>query len=106
LGLRGKRQEATREWRNLHGELNDLYSSHNIVRVIKSSRMRWVGHIAHIGERRGIYRDMVGKPDGKRPMGRPRRRWEDYIKMALQEVECGAMGGSSWLRTGTGGGHL
>jgi len=55
--------------------------------------MRWTGHVARMGERRGIYRVLVGKPEGKRPLGRPRRRWEDNIKMDLQEVECGGMGG-------------
>jgi len=86
-----KREEVTRGWRKLHEELNDLYCSHNILRVIKSRRMRWVGHVARMGERRGAYRDLVGKPEGKRPLGSPRRRWNDYIKMDLQEVECGAM---------------
>jgi len=59
--------------------------------VIKSRRMRWVGHVAHMGESRGVYRVLVGKPKGKRPLGRPRFRWEDNIKMDLQEVECGGM---------------
>ena len=67
-------------------KLNDLYSSPNIVRVIKSRRMRWAGHVARTGERRGVYRVLVGKPEGKRPLGRPRRKWEDDIKMDLQEV--------------------
>ena len=62
-------------------ELNDLYSSPNIVRVIKSRRMRWAGHVARIGEVRGVYRVLVGKPEGKRPMGKPRRRWVDNIKV-------------------------
>ena len=76
------------EWRRLHNEeLNDLYSSPNIVRVIKSRRMRWAGHVARMGEMRGVYR--VGKPEGKRPLGRPRRRWVDNIRMDLQEVVCG-----------------
>jgi len=76
----------------LHNEeLNGLYSSPNIVRGIKSRRMRWVGHVARVGERRGIYRVWVGKPEGKRPLGRPRHRWEDNIKMDLQEVGCGGM---------------
>ena len=76
----------------LHFEnLNDLHSSPNIVRVIKSRRMRWAGHIARMGERRGVHRVLVRKPEGKRPLGRPRRRWEDNIKMDLQEVECGCM---------------
>jgi len=76
----------------LHNEeLNDLYSSPNIVRVIKSRRMRWAWHVARMGEERGVYRVLVGKPEGKRPMGRPRRRWVDNIKMDLQEVVCGYM---------------
>jgi len=67
---------VTGEWRKLHnGELNDLYSP-NIVRVIKSRRMRWAGHVAHMGEGRGVYRVLVGKPEGKRPLGRPWRRWD------------------------------
>ena len=74
----------------LHNEeLNDLYSSPNIVRVIKSRRMGWAGHVARMGEERGVYRTLLEKPEGKRPMGRPRRRWVDNIRMDLQEVECG-----------------
>ena len=70
-----KRDEVTVEWRKVHNEeLNDLYCSPNIVRVIKSRRMRWEGHVAHMGERRGVYRVLVGKPDGKKPLGRPRYR--------------------------------
>ena len=72
-------------------ELNDLYPSHNIVRVIKSRRMRWAGHVARTGEERGVYMILVGKPEGKRPLGRPRRRWVDNIRMDLQEVGCGYM---------------
>jgi len=68
---------------------------------MKSRRMRWAGHVARMVEGRGSYRVLVGKPEGKRPLGRPRRRWEGNIKMNLQEVGCG-----SWLRIGTGGGHL
>jgi len=84
-----KRDEVIREWRKLHNEeLNDLYCSPNIFRVTKSRRMRWVGYVAGMGERRGVYRVLVGKPEGKRPLGRPRRRWEDNIKMDLQEVGC------------------
>jgi len=91
----------------LHNEeLSDLNSLPNIVRLVKSRRMRWAGHVARMGERRGVYRVLVGKPEGKRPLGRPRRRWEDNIKMDLQEVGCGVWTGSSWLRIGTGGGHL
>jgi len=86
------RDEVTREWRKLHNEeLNDLYSSPNIVQVIKSRRMRWVGNVACMGERRGVYRVLVGKPEVKRPLGRPRRRWEGNIKMGLQEMGCGNM---------------
>ena len=77
-----KRDEVTGEWRKLHNEeLSDLYSLLNIVRVVKSRRMRWAGHVACMGEGRGVHRVMVGKPEGKRPLGRPRRRWEDNIKM-------------------------
>jgi hypothetical protein len=72
-------------------ELNDLYSTRNIVLVIKSRRMRRAGHVARVGERRGIYRVLVGKPEGKRPLGRPRCRRKDNIKMDLQEVGCGGM---------------
>jgi len=87
-----KRDEVTGEWRKLHNEeLNDLYCSTNIVRVIKSRRMRWAGHVAGMGEKRGVYRVLVGKPEGMKLLGRPRRRWEDNIKMDLQEVECGGM---------------
>jgi len=82
------RDEVTGEWRRLHNEeLNDLYSSLNIVRVIKSRRMRWAGHVARMGEERGVYRVLVGKPEGKRP----RRRWVDNIMMDFQEVGCGYM---------------
>ena len=81
-----KRNEVTREWRKLHNEeLIDLYSP-NTVRMIKSSRMRWAGHVACMGERGGVCRVLVGKPEGRRPLGRPRRRLEDNIKMGLQEV--------------------
>ena len=85
--------EVTGEWwRRLHNEeLNDLYSSTNTVRVIKSRRMRWAGHVARMGEERGVYRVLVGKPEGKRPLGRPRRGWVDNIRMDLQEVGCGYM---------------
>jgi hypothetical protein len=87
-----KTNKVIREWKKLHNEeLNDLYSSPNIVRVIKSRRMRRVGHVAYMGERRGIYRVLVVKPEIKRSLGRPRHRWEDNIKMDLQEVQCGGM---------------
>jgi hypothetical protein len=81
------RDEATGEWRRLHHEeLNDLYSLPSIIRVIKSRRMRRAGHVARMGEKRGAYRILVGKPEGRRPLERPRRRWEDNIKMYLQEM--------------------
>jgi hypothetical protein len=67
-------------------ELHDVYSSLNIVRVIKSRRMRWAGHVERIGEERDVYRGLVGRPEGKRPLGRPSRRWEDNIKMDLREI--------------------
>jgi len=87
-----KRDEVTGEWRKLHNEdLNNLYSSPNILRVIKSRRMRWAGHVARMGEGRGVYRILVGKPEGRRPLGRPRRRWEDNIRMDLREVGCGCV---------------
>ena len=85
-----KRDEVTGEWRKLHNEeLDDLYSSPNIVRVIKS-RKRWAGYVACM-QRRGVYRVFVGKPDGMRPLGRPRHRLEDNIKIDLQEVGCWGM---------------
>ena len=78
--------------RKLHNEeLSDLYSLPNIVRVIKWRRMRWAGHVARMGEGRVVHRVLEGKPEGKRLLGRPRRRWEDNIKMDLQEVGCGSM---------------
>ena len=95
-----KRVEVTGDWRKLHNEeLNDLYCSPNIVRVIKSRRMRWVGHVARIGERIGVYRVLFGKPEGKRSFGRPRHRWEDNIK-------DGSSGSGMWccglVRAGSG----
>jgi hypothetical protein len=85
-----KRDEVIGEWRRLHNEeFNDLYSSPTIIRVIKSRRMRWAGHVA-----RGAYRVLVGRPEGRRPLGRPRSRWEDNIKMDLQEV---GWGGMDWI---------
>jgi len=84
--------EVTREWRKLHKEeLKDLYSSPNIVRVIKSRRMRWAGHMVRMSYDRGVYRVLVGIPEGRRPIGRPKRRWVDNIRMDLQEVGCGCM---------------
>jgi hypothetical protein len=84
-----KRDQVTGEWKKLHNEeLNDLYSLPNIVRVVKSRRIRWAGHVVHMGEERGVHRVLVGKPEGKSLLGRPRHRWED-IKMDLQEVGGG-----------------
>jgi hypothetical protein len=85
-----RRDEVTGDWRRLHSEeINVLYSSPNIVRVIKSRRIRWPGHVARMGEERGVYRVLVRKPERKRPLGRPRRRWVDNIRMDFQEVGCG-----------------
>jgi hypothetical protein len=90
-----KRDKATGEWRRLHNEeLNDLYSFPNIIWVIKSRRMRWAGHVALMGEGRGAYRILVGRPEGRRPVGRPRRRWEDNMQMDLQGV---GWGGTNWI---------
>jgi hypothetical protein len=85
-----KRDEVTGEWRKLHDEeLRDLYSSPSIIRIIKSRRMRWAGYVARMGEKRNAYRLLVGKPEGKRQIGRPRCRWVDNIKMDLGEVGWG-----------------
>jgi len=95
-----QRDEVTGEWRKLHDEeLIDPYSSTNVIWVIKSRRIGWAGHVARMGERRGVYRVLVGKHEGKRPLGRPRRRWEGNIKMDLKEVGCGGM---DWLELGQG----
>ena len=89
------RDEVTREWRKLHNEeLNDLYCSPNIFLVITLRKMRWAGNVARMRHRRGVFRVLVGKPEGKRPLGRPRHRWEDNIKMDLLEVGCG---GKGWI---------
>jgi len=87
-----RRDEITREWRRLHNEeLNDLYSSSNIVRVIKLRRMRRAGHVKRMGEERVCIGSWLGKPEGRRPLVRPRRRWVDNMRMDLQEVGCGYM---------------
>jgi hypothetical protein len=89
-----KRDEVRGEWRKLHNEeQNDLYSSLNIVQVIKLRRMRWAGHVACMGERRGVYRVFVGKPEGKRPLGRPRLRRKGHVKMYLPVVGSGSWTG-------------
>jgi hypothetical protein len=98
-----KRDEVTSEWRKLRNEeLRDLYSSPSIIRIIKSRRMRLAGHVARIGEKRNAYRFLVGKPEGKRLLGRPRRRWVDNIRMDLGVMWTGLV----WLRIGTGGERL
>jgi hypothetical protein len=90
-----KGDEVTGEWRKLHnGELHNLYSSPDIIRQIKSSRMRWAGHVACMGEGRNVYRVLMGKPEGKRPLEGPRCRWEDGIKMDLREI---GWGGVKWI---------
>jgi hypothetical protein len=101
-----KRDEVTGEWRKLHNEeLHNLYSSQDIIRQVKSRRMRWAGHVARIEEERKVYKVLVGKPEGRRPLGRPRRRWEDGVRMDLGEIGLGGIG-FDWLRIGTGGGLL
>jgi hypothetical protein len=93
-----KRDEVTGEWRKLHKEaLRDFYSLLNIVQVVKSRRMRWAGHVARMGEGRGVHRVLGGKPEGNRPLGRSRRSWEDNIKMDLQEWGGGGM---DWIDLG------
>jgi hypothetical protein len=83
-------------WRKLHNdELHDLYSLPNIIRMIKSRRMRWAGHVACMGEGTGVYRILVGRPEGKRPLGRPKHRWEDNIKMDLREI---GINGANWIQ--------
>jgi hypothetical protein len=87
LRIFGPKREEDGSWRKLHNdELHDLYSSPNIVRVIKSRKMRWAGHVARMGEGRCVHRILVGRPEGKRLLGRPRRMWEDNIKMYLREI--------------------
>jgi hypothetical protein len=82
----GPKREEDGSWRKLHNdELHNLYSSSNVVRVVKSRRMRWAGHVARMGEGRGVYRVLVRNPEGKRPLGIPKRRREDNIKMDLRE---------------------
>jgi hypothetical protein len=86
-------------WRRLHNEeLHGLYSSPSIVRVIKARRMRWAGHVARMGEVRGAYNILVGRPEGMRPLGRPRRRWEDNIKMDLREIGFGDVDWIHWAQ--------
>jgi hypothetical protein len=101
-----KRDEVTGDWRKLHNEeLHNLYSSLTIIRIIKSRRMRWAEHVARMGAKRNAYRIFVGKPEGKRPLGSPRRRWVGNIKMDLREDGV-VWTVSIWLRLGTSGGLL
>jgi hypothetical protein len=102
-----KRDEVTEEWRKLpYEEHNDPYSSPIIIWAIKSRRMSWEGHVAHMGARRGVYGVLVGKMEGKGPLGARTDRWEDNVKMDHQEVGWGAWTASVWFRRGTGGEHL
>jgi hypothetical protein len=98
-----KRDEMTGGWRKLHNEeLHGLYSSPSIVRIIKARRMRWAGHVARMGEVRGAYKILVGRPEGRRPLGRPRRRWKDNIKIDLRKIWFGDVdwihGAQDWDR--------
>jgi hypothetical protein len=96
LRIFGPKWEEDGSWRKLHNdELHSLYSSPNIIMVIKPRRMRWVGHVARMGEGRGVYGVLVGRPEGKRPLGRPRRRWEDNIKMDLRKIR---IDGTIWIQ--------
>jgi hypothetical protein len=99
-----KRDEVTGEWRKLHNEEHhNLYSSSDIIRQVKSRRMRWAGHVARMVEKRRVYKVLVGNPEGKRPVGRPMLRWEDGIRMDLREIGLGGCGLES---TGSGQGPV
>jgi hypothetical protein len=92
----GPKREEDGSWRKLHNdELHSLYSSPNIVRVIKSRSMKWAGHVARMGEGRGVYRVLIGRSESKTPLGRPRRRWEDNIKLDLREI---GIDGANWIQ--------
>jgi hypothetical protein len=94
--FRPTRDEVRGDWRKLHNEeLHILYSSPNIIRRIKSRRIRWAGHVARMGMERNVYRVLMGKPEGKRPLGRPRRRWEDGIRMDIRGIGWGSV---VWLQ--------
>jgi hypothetical protein len=96
LRIFGPKREEDRSWRKLHNdELHSLYSSPNIVRVIKARMMRWAGNVTRMGEGRGVYMVLVGRLEGKRPLGRPRRRWEDNIKLDLREIGIDV---ANWIR--------
>jgi hypothetical protein len=100
------RDEVIRKRRKLHEELNDLYCSPNIVRMIKSRIMRWAGHLSRMGERRGVYRVLVGNPEGKRPLKDPAIDGKIVLRWIFRKWDVGVWTGSSWLRKGIGGGHL
>jgi hypothetical protein len=103
----GPKMEEDGSWRKLHNdELHSLYSSQNIVTVTKAWRMRWAGRVARIGEERGVYRVLVGRPEGKRPLERPRRRWDDNIKMHLREIGIDGRTGFGWIGIRSSGGLL
>jgi hypothetical protein len=110
MGLRRifglKRDEVTGEWRTLHDELNDLYCSPNIVRVIKLSRIRWAGHVARMGKTRVVYRVLVGKPEGKNYLGDPVVDGKTILRWIFRKWDVRIWTGSSWLRIGVGGGNL
>jgi hypothetical protein len=90
----------TGEWRKLHSEeLHNFYTSPDIIRQVMSRRMRWAGHVARIGDERKVYKVLMGKPEGKRPLGRPRRRWQDGIRMDLRKIGSGTV---DWIRLGSG----
>jgi transcription termination factor 2 len=96
LRIFGPKREEDGSWRKLHNdELHNLYSSPNIVKVIKSRRMSWAGHVARMGEGRGVYRVLVERPEGKRPLGRPRRRWKDNIRLDLRKI---GIDGANWIQ--------
>jgi hypothetical protein len=107
LRIIGPKMEDDKSWRKLpNDELHSLYFSPNIVRVIKSRRMRWVGHEACMGEGRGVYRVLVERPEGKRPLGRPRRRWEITLRWTLGRQVSMERSGFGWIMIGSGGGLL
>jgi hypothetical protein len=102
-----KKEDVTGEWRKLRNEeLHNLFSSPNIIRQIKSRRMRWAGHVACMGEESKVYKVLVRNPEGKRPLGRPRSRWENWIRMDRRDIGWEVWSGFKWLRIENGGGQL